>query len=280
MSRIWFVTGCSRGLGREFAEVALRRGDRVAATARNIESLDQLTRDHGDAVLTLPLDVTDSTAVVESVDRAHHHFGALDVIVNSAGFIVHGAVEEVTEQALRDQLETNFFFGPWRVIRAALPHLRAQGYGHIVQISSMAGVVAYPTLGAYHASKWALEGLSEALAGQVAKFGVKVTIIEPGRYAITLLAGSVQSERRAEMRRLALRTQRSTSGRHLGRPNGCRHDLVERGRRRKPAAPRHLRVGFLKVAQQTYADRLDVWSRWSGLSEEAQGHRVPLGEHR
>ncbi|MFC7279649.1 SDR family NAD(P)-dependent oxidoreductase [Paractinoplanes rhizophilus] len=157
MSKVWFVTGSSRGLGREFVEAALSRGDRVAATARNTASLDDLVAAYGDAVLPLEMDVTDRAAVFASVRRAEEHFGRLDVIVNNAGYAQVGAVEELTEQELRDQLETNLFGAAW-VVQAVLPYLREQRSGHIIQLSSAAGVIAMPLGGAYHASKWALEG--------------------------------------------------------------------------------------------------------------------------
>ncbi|WP_344840309.1 SDR family NAD(P)-dependent oxidoreductase, partial [Nonomuraea dietziae] len=143
-----FVTGSSRGLGRNFVEAALSRGDQVAATARTTESLDELAAAHGDAVLPLELDVTDKAAVFEGVKRAKEHFGRLDVIVNNAGYAQMGAIEELTEQHLRDQLETNLFGAVW-VIQAALPYLREQGAGHIIQLSSAAGLLAMPLGGAY-----------------------------------------------------------------------------------------------------------------------------------
>ncbi|MEV4363301.1 SDR family NAD(P)-dependent oxidoreductase [Nonomuraea sp. NPDC049625] len=182
MSKVWFVTGSSRGLGRNFVEAALSRGDKVAATARTIGSFDELVAAYGGAVLPLELDVTDKAAVFESVKRAGEHFGRLDVIVNNAGYAYVGAIEEMTEQQLRDQLETNVFGAVW-VIQAALPYLREQGAGHIIQLSSAAGLMAFPLSGAYSASKWALEAVNESLAHEVADFGIKVTVIEPGGFA-------------------------------------------------------------------------------------------------
>ena len=135
MSKIWFITGSSRGFGRQFAQAALERGDKVAATARNTDSLADLVAAHGEAILPLTLDVTDKAAATEAVQRAHDHFGRLDVVVNNAGYGLFGAVEELTEQQVRDQMETNFFGALW-VTQAALPLLRAQGSGHIVQIST------------------------------------------------------------------------------------------------------------------------------------------------
>ncbi|MFC7106595.1 SDR family NAD(P)-dependent oxidoreductase [Nonomuraea rubra] len=147
MSKVWFVTGSSRGLGRQFVEAALSRGDRVAATARTITGLDDLVDRYGDAVLPLELDVTGRKAVFETVEQAKKHFGRLDVIVNNAGYAQFGAVEELTEQELRDQLETNLFGAVW-VIQAALPYLREQRSGHIVQLSSAAGIITMPLGGA------------------------------------------------------------------------------------------------------------------------------------
>src|SRR5919206_1967605 len=133
-SKTWFITGTSRGFGREWAQAALERGDRVAGTARDPSALDDLAAEHGDALLALPLDVTDRAAVFAAVERAHEHFGGLDVVVNNAGYGQFGTIEEVSEQQARDQLETNLFGALW-VTQAALPLLREQGSGHIVQIS-------------------------------------------------------------------------------------------------------------------------------------------------
>ncbi|MEO8095070.1 MAG: SDR family NAD(P)-dependent oxidoreductase, partial [Pseudolysinimonas sp.] len=179
--KVWFITGTSRGFGHEWAKAALERGDRVAATARDIQSLDGLVAAHGDAILPITLDVTDRAAAFAAVAQAHEHFGRLDVVVNNAGYGHFGFVEEVTEAEARAQLETNVFGALW-VTQAALPILRAQGAGHIIQVSSIGGISAFGGLGLYHASKWALEGLSQALAQEVAGFGIHVTLVEPGGF--------------------------------------------------------------------------------------------------
>ncbi|MET0887407.1 MAG: SDR family NAD(P)-dependent oxidoreductase, partial [Mycetocola sp.] len=181
MSKVWFVTGSSKGFGREFVLAALERGDKVAATARNTDTLIDLVEKYGDAVLPLQLDVTDRDQVFEAVKKAHDTFGHLDVVINNAGYGLFGTVEEITEKQLRDQLETNLF-GVFHVTQAVLPILRDQGSGHIIQISTIGGIGAFPTLGGYHASKWALEGLTESLSQEVAGFGIKVTQIEPGGF--------------------------------------------------------------------------------------------------
>src|SRR3954469_23083733 len=182
MSKTWFITGTSKGFGRIWAEAALARGDRVVATARDAATLADLAERHGDLVLPLQLDVTDKAAVDAAVAQAHTHFGRLDVVVNNAGYGLFGTIEEVSERQARDQIETNLFGALW-VTKAALPILREQGAGHIIQVSSIGGVNAFPTVGLYHASKWGLEGFTQALAQEVADLGIKVTIVEPTGYS-------------------------------------------------------------------------------------------------
>lgn len=179
--KVWFITGASRGFGRIWTEAALRRGDLVAASARDPRSLDGLVATYGDALLPLRLDVTDRNAVFEAVRRTADTFGRLDVVVNNAGYGHFGAVEEFTEAEIRAQMETNFFGALW-VLQAALPIMREQGSGHLVNVTSEGGVRAYPGIGAYHASKWALEGLSESLVQEVRELGIRVTNVEPGPY--------------------------------------------------------------------------------------------------
>lgn len=179
--RVWLITGASRGLGRAFAEAALAAGDRVAALARTTADLEALAADHGDRVMALPVDVTDRAAVFAAAARAVERFGRLDVVVNNAGTMWLGAVEEFGEREARAAMEVNFFGALW-VTQAVTPQLRAQGGGHLLQISSVGGVVTGPTAGLYSASKFALEGMSEALAQELAPFGARVTIVEPGGY--------------------------------------------------------------------------------------------------
>jgi NAD(P)-dependent dehydrogenase (short-subunit alcohol dehydrogenase family) len=179
--RIWFITGASRGFGRSFARAALAAGDRVAATARDTSSLDDLVSEHGDAVLPIQLDVTDRDAAFAAVRQGHERFGRLDVVVNNAGYGVSGAIEELTEEQARRQIEVNLFGALW-VTQAALPILRDQGSGWIVQVSSIGGLAAFPLTGIYHASKWALEGFSETLRQEVEPFGIKVLMVEPSGF--------------------------------------------------------------------------------------------------
>src|SRR3954462_15182208 len=182
MSKVWFITGTSKGFGRVWAEAALERGDRVAATARDVSTLDALVERYGDSVLPIALDVTDKTAIDAAVEQAHERFGALDVVVNNPGYGLFGSVEELSEAQARAQIETNLF-GPLWVTQAALPILREQGSGHIIQVSSIVGVSAFGGIGMYHASKWGLEGLSQALAQELKGFGIHVTLIEPGGFS-------------------------------------------------------------------------------------------------
>ena len=180
--KTWFITGTSRGFGREWAIAALDRGDKVAATARNLGTLDELAAKYGDAILPIQLDVTDRAAAFAAVRQAHERFGRLDVVANNAGYGQFGMVEEISEAEIRAQLETNVLGALW-VTQAALPFLREQGGGHIIQVSSIGGVSAFMNTGAYHASKWALEGFSQSLSQEVAGFGIKVTLIEPTGYS-------------------------------------------------------------------------------------------------
>ncbi|WP_336207072.1 SDR family NAD(P)-dependent oxidoreductase [Nonomuraea sp. LPB2021202275-12-8] len=271
MSKVWFITGSSRGLGRSFVEAALSRGDKVAATARNTAHLDDLAAAYGDAVLPLELDVTRRAAVFESVKRAREHFGRLDVIVNNAGYGLSGAVEELTEQQLRDQLETNLF-GPLWVVQAALPYLRDQGSGHIIQISSVGGLTVFPLGGGYVASKWALEGLSETLAQEVADFGIKVTLVEPGSYATEGAAGGVHADANPLYDGLRESFADFAKTLNVGDPAAAGRALLKVADSGNPP----LRVFFgaqgNQIVPQVYADRLNTWADWHDLAEEAHGH--------
>jgi len=179
MTKTWFITGTSTGLGRAMTETLLARGDRVAATLRKTDALDDLKARYGGRLWMASLDVTDTPMVRQVVDRAFQELGRIDVVVNNAGYAVFGAAEEADDKQIRQQIDTNLI-GSIQVIRAALPHLRAQGGGRIVQVSSEGGQVAYPNFSLYHATKWGIEGFIEAIAQEVAPFDIEFTIIEPG----------------------------------------------------------------------------------------------------
>jgi NAD(P)-dependent dehydrogenase (short-subunit alcohol dehydrogenase family) len=280
MTKTWFVTGSSRGLGRSFVEAALSRGDRVAATARDVGTLDDLATTYGGAVLPLALDVTDKAAVFESVRRATEYFGGLDVVVNNAGYAQIGAVEELSEQELRDQLETNFFGAVW-VIQAVLPQLRKQEAGHIVQMSSAAGLIAMPLGGAYHASKWPLEALNESLAQEVAEFGVKVTVVEPGGFATRSgknpdpLDNGHMATTNPVYDSLRARLAEHTSKQPAGDPAAAAQALLKIVDSDDPPLRVLFGQGFYPMLQQVYADRLRTWADWQDLSAEAHGPLEP-----
>ncbi|BBH70698.1 short-chain dehydrogenase/reductase [Actinoplanes sp. OR16] len=271
MSKVWFITGTSRGFGRHFAEAALGRGDRVAATARDTGSLDDLVAEYGDAVLPLALDVTSREAVEAAVAAAHEKFGRLDVVVNNAGYGLFGMVEEITEEQLRDQLETNLF-GAFFVTRAVLPILREQKSGHIIQISTIGGVGAFPSLGGYHASKWALEGLTESLAQEVAGLGIAVTLVEPGGFA-TDWAGSsaVHAVPNPAYQPIRDAMAARSADAQYGDPAAAGPALLQIVDAEQPP----LRVLFgsqpTQIVKHLYAQRLQTWADWEHVSHAAQG---------
>jgi NAD(P)-dependent dehydrogenase (short-subunit alcohol dehydrogenase family) len=271
MSKVWFITGVSRGFGREWTIAALERGDRVAGTARTVSTLDDLTARYPDTFLPLHLDVTDREADFAAVQQAAEHFGRLDVVVNNAGYGHFGMIEELTEQEVRAQLETNVFGALW-VTQAALPILRAQGSGHIIQVSSIGGISAFPNLGAYHASKWALEGMSQALAQEVAGFGIHVTLIEPGGFS-TDWAGpsSVHSTAIPAYEEVRAARNETRGKRRVGEPTGTRAAILQVVDADKPP----LRVFFgldpLGIATADYESRLALWREWEPVSTIAQG---------
>jgi NAD(P)-dependent dehydrogenase (short-subunit alcohol dehydrogenase family) len=271
MNRVWYITGTSRGLGREFALNALEAGDRVAATARDVSTLADLAAAYGDHLLPLALDVTDKAAVEASVRTAREHFGRLDVVVSNAGYGHFGTVEELSEADLRDQMETNFFGSVW-VLQAVLPHLRAQGSGHLIQISTIGGIAAFPYLGAYHASKWAIEALTESLAQEVAAYGITVTLIEPGGFRTDWAGYSARHS--APM--AAYDHVRAANGERRGRYRQGDPAAAGRAILDVVDAPRPpLRVLFgdmpVDLVKSLYAGRLETWDEWSWVARKAQG---------
>ena len=271
--KVWFITGTSRGFGREWTIAALDRGDRVAATARNIDSLTALVEQYGDAVLPIELDVTDRAAATAAVARARDHFGRLDVVINNAGYGHFGFIEEVTEDEARAQIETNLFGALW-VTQAAIPIMREQGGGHIIQVSSIGGISAFPIVGLYHASKWALEGFSQALAQEVAGFGINVTLVEPGGFSTDWSgSSSVHSEPNPAYDDFRTQVQQWRQQRNAnpGDPVATRSAILKV----MDAARPPLRIFFgespLGMAKADYASRLALWEQWNDVSIEAQG---------
>ncbi|MFY0409079.1 SDR family oxidoreductase [Solicola sp. PLA-1-18] len=273
-NKTWFITGTSKGFGREWAIAALERGDSVAGTARDTSTMDDLVERFGDKVLPIRLDVTDRDADFAAVKQAHDHFGSLDVVVNNAGYGHFGMVEELSESEARSQIETNLFGALW-VTQAAVPYLREQGSGHIIQVSSIGGISAFPTVGIYHASKWALEGFSQSLAQEVAGFGVKVTLVEPGGFSTDWSGPSAsrsdEIEAYADVREAA--ANRPSASGTPGDPVATRSAILKVVDADEPP----LRVFFgekpLGIAEADYESRLRTWREWQPVALEAHGHQ-------
>jgi NAD(P)-dependent dehydrogenase (short-subunit alcohol dehydrogenase family) len=270
-SKVWFITGTSKGFGRIWAEAALARGDRVAATARDIKALQPLVDRYGDLAAPIALDVTDKAQAAAAVAETIKRFGRIDVAVNNAGYGLFGTIEEVSEAEARAQIETNLFGALW-VTQAVLPHMRAQKSGHIIQVSSIGGVNAFPTIGLYHASKWGLEGFSQSLAAEVAEFGIKVTIVEPGGYATDWRGPSAQ--RATPMpaydgARAAIEQFRERSVQ--GDPDATGPAILKIVDAEKPPLRVFFGSGGLPMIRAEYARRIENWETWNDVALEAQG---------
>lgn len=269
--KTWFITGASNGFGREWAAAALERGDRVAIAARRTARLLELADRFGDVALPITLDVTDRTAVFDAVAAAHRHFGRIDVLVNCAGGGHFGAVEELTEQEARSTLDRNFLSAIW-VTQAALPFMRQQGGGRVLMVSSVGGLTGISSLGIYCAAKWALEGLSEALAAEVARFGIKVTIIEPALYR-------TNSEERATsephpdyaVEHDLLRERNAMLAARAGDPTATRDAILQVVDTVDPPARLLLGAGAFDLVGEIYESRLADWRGWAKVSDAAHG---------
>ena len=270
--KIWFITGASRGFGRVWTEAALKRGDKVAATARKLASIADLNEKHGENVLTLELDVTDPEQVKRVVMQAHTHFGRLDFVLNNAGYALVGTIEEASAEDVRALYETNIM-GPLSVIKAALPLLRKQGGGHILGTSSNVGHVTLPVIGYYCSSKWAFEAIHESLAAEVKPFGIKVTIIEPGAYATEF--GSQESLQFAAGLNIYtdFKAQffEGLSNLEKGDPNATPVALFKMVDSDNPPLRFHLGRHNLPGVRAVYAERLATWEAWDSVSSAAQG---------
>ena len=270
-SKVWFITGSSKGFGRVWAEAALARGDQVAATARDVGTLSDLVEKYGDKIAAIKLDVTDKAAVDGAIAEADRRFGRLDVVINNAGYGQFGAIEEVSEEEARAQIETNLFGALW-VTQATLPIMRAQRSGHIIQISSIGGVNAFPNIGLYHASKWALEGFSQSLAQEVAEFGIHVTIVEPAGFSTDWAGPSAKVAKfMPEYQRIRDQMKERRSNVVPGDPQASGPAMLALVDQAEPP----LRVFFgdvgLPMIQQEYAKRLANWEKWDWIADLAQG---------
>lgn len=271
-NKIWFITGASRGFGRVWTEAALKRGDRVAATARSLESIADFKKRYGENVLTLELDVTNAEQAKSAVQQAHAHFGRLDVVLNNAGYSLVGMIEEAEADEVRAMYETNIF-GTLSVIKAALPLLRSQGGGHIVGVSSTLGHVTMPLIGYYCSSKWAFEAIHESLALEVKGWGIKVSIIEPGAYATEF--GSAQSLKLAAgldiYNGLRDEIMGGIATLEKGDPEATAEAVLKLVDAENPPLRLFLGSHALPWVRSVYADRLKVWEEWESVSNAAQG---------
>ena len=219
----------------------------------------------------MALDVTDREAVFDAVRRAHEHFGRLDVVVNNAGYGQFGMVEELSEPEAREQIETNLFGALW-VTQAALPFLRAQGGGHFLQVSSIGGISAFPGIGMYHASKWALEGISQALAQEVKDFGIQVTLIEPGGFSTDWGGSSARHAQPLEdYRPVHEASQRRRAGNRPGDPVASAEAVMRIVDADQPPLRAFFGRAPLGIAEQDYESRLSTWREWQPVAELAQG---------
>jgi NAD(P)-dependent dehydrogenase (short-subunit alcohol dehydrogenase family) len=270
--RIWFITGASTGFGRLLAEEVLKAGGKVIATARKLDKIVDLEKQYPKSAKALALDVTDAGQIDSAVRQAVAHFGRVDVLVNNAGYGVAGAVEEVSEAEFMPMFETNVF-GLIHVTRAFLPHLREQRSGHILNLSSIGGVVASAGMGYYNASKFAVEGLSEALAAELAPLGIHVTIVEPGPFRTDFLgrSGVVAEERIADYDNTAANMRKyfaENDGKQPGDPLRAVHAMMQVVE--SPTPPLRLLLG--KAALTRLRGKLDTWQK-----EIAAWERVTVG---
>lgn len=271
--KTWFITGASRGFGRVWTEAALERGDKVAATARKPETLAALQEKYGDNLLVLELDVTRPEQVKAAVEKAHAHFGRLDIVLNNAGYSLVGTIEEASAEDIRALYETNVL-GPVSVIQAALPLLRKQGGGHILGTSSNLGHVTLPVIGYYCSSKWAFEAIHESLAAEVKAWGIKVTIIEPGAYATEF--GSPESLRFSPALEHYAQFKAEFFGQlqsmERGDPRATPEALFKVVDAENPPIRFFLGSHCLPWVRNAYEERLAMWEAWKEVSDAAQGN--------
>jgi NAD(P)-dependent dehydrogenase (short-subunit alcohol dehydrogenase family) len=265
MTKVWFITGSSRGLGRSLTEAVLANGDKVAATARNPESLKDLVEKYADNIYPVKLDVTKYDEVYQSVADVVAHFGQIDVLVNNAGFGITGATEAFTDEQVRSQLETNLY-APIEITRAVLPYMRKQRSGRILQISSIGGRVGNPGITIYQAAKFGLSGFSEGLAKEVAPLGIKVTCVEPGGFRTDWAGDSMTFARKIEGYESSVdwRIELFSSGKFVpvGDPDKAAKAMIDLAE--SPEPPVHLvlgseAIGMLKNANEVRAAEMEKW---------------------
>lgn len=275
MKKIWFITGSSRGLGRSLAEAVLESGDNVAATARNIDQLKDLSDKYPGQVLAIPLDVTVNDQIQQAVSSAINHFGRIDVLVNNAGFGITGAAEAFTREQVRSQLETNLY-APIEITRVVLPYMRKQRSGHILQISSVGGRVGNAGLSIYQAAKFGLGGFSEALVKEVAPLGIRVTSVEPGGFRTDWAGDSMAYAAKVEgyENTVDRRTELFQGGSFvpMGDPEKAARVMIELVNHPEP--PVHLVLGSEAIALLQQADllRKAELEKWLSVSVSTDHH--------
>jgi NAD(P)-dependent dehydrogenase (short-subunit alcohol dehydrogenase family) len=271
MAKTIFITGASRGFGKLWAEAFLKRGDKVAATARNLESLKDLIKQFGDAILPIQLDVNNREACIAAVKKAKDHFGSIDVLINNAGYGLFGTIEETTEQEARNQIETNVFGLLW-VTQAVIPVMRNQKHGHIIQVSSALGIATLPVLGLYNASKFAVEGLSETLATEVKDFGINVTIVEPNGFATDWGgASAVHTQPMKEYDQVKEAFKAGLTDDAFGVPEATTDAVLKLVDSKNPPLRLFLGKVALPWIKQVYEQRLATWEEWQPVAEAAHG---------
>jgi NAD(P)-dependent dehydrogenase (short-subunit alcohol dehydrogenase family) len=277
---VWFITGCSTGFGRELAQLVLRRGWRAVVTARDASRVEDIVSEHPDQGLALSLDVNDQSQIEDAVRQAEQRFGAIDVLVNNAGYGYQSSIEEGLDEEIRAQFETNVF-GLAAMTRAVLPGMRARRRGHIVNISSQAGFIGFPGSGYYAATKHAVEGLSDALSREVEPLGIKVTCVEPGPFRTDWAGRSLQQRRPtiADYQSTVgarLETTASYSGKQPGDPIRAVQAIVKAVEADNP--PKHLVLGAAALEgirnklKETLAE-VDAWAETSLSADYPENER-------
>lgn len=270
-NKVWLITGTSKGFGKIWAEAALKRGDKVVAAARNLETLKELESTYGDAILTLQLDVNNRQACFDAARKAKSQFGQIDVMINNAGYGHFGYLEEISETEARQQIETNVFGSLW-MIQAVLPIMREQKSGHIIQVSSIGGVMAFPSLSIYHASKWAVEGMCESLSQEVSQFGIKVSLLEPSGYATDWGSASATHSNPIQAYDGMRNMMKEYAGKAVqGNPLATDQAVLQLVDAETPPLRLFLGNAPLKMIEPTYAKRLEIWKEWEDVSNRAQG---------
>lgn len=270
MSKTVLITGASKGFGKAWTEALLAKGYKVAATARNIDTLNDLKVKYGDAIFPLSLDVNnheDSFAVVEKVQQ---HFGKIDILINNAGYALNGAVEEASESEARSQFETNFFGTLW-LTQAVLPIMRKQQSGHIIQVSSILGIATLPFIGLYNASKFAVEGLTETLASEVKQFGIKVTLVEPNGYFTDIWGNGFNSESIEAYDTMKKAVAEGHDPDTFGKIEATVPAIIKLVETENPPLRLFLGKVALPFAKQTYQQKLATWEEWADVSVAAHG---------